>query len=408
MKRILVINALPSNQYLSNTLKQNNIYSVGLYTLDFSRMTDYYKPHSELFDKQIYLPRAKFSDILDALNGMQFDYVLNGCDGFESTHLADSLAQYFTPQYANNPNDSEIRSDKIKMHEQLASKNLPHIQQLVLSKATYLEFIDKINYPAFIKPRNGDGSTGAMSINSNEELIEYFEEKNFTLNIGANISEYILANKLEGDEYLIDTFSIKGQHHVATIQKYEKRVVDGHPKVISCSVELDQSRCERISEYVKEVLNATNFNNGVAHLECFYTNDNKVILIEINPRISGAKALSHKLNNFVGKNNQIDILLQEVFAVFNNNDIHDKYATMLFLYNGGKNLMPDLHNLNLQKYGIVAIEQLIPAGEFSNEDICKVNDAAAIVILVANSIEELNNNRALVEQSDGLAWKVLS
>lgn len=407
MGKILIINSLASNQYLSEILKQNGIHSVCLYTIDFDKLNDYFKPKSNLFDEQIYLPNADIVEIISNLKDMQFDYVLNGWDGIVNTHLTDILAQYFTPQYANDPLSSALRSDKVEMHKQLEKCNLSYIKQLILNKNNYSDFIDQITYPAFIKPRDGDGSNGAMSINTPRQLIEYFEDSTFISNVGNDILEYIIADKVEGEEYLIDTFSINGKHYISVIHKYKKVIINNHPVCVSCAIETDPVKCEKISQYIINTLNATKFNNGVAHIECFYTENDDVVLVEINPRISGAKGSCLILTNYSGRLNQIDIMLNKVFCISTNSVVYDNFATQLILYNGGRNIVPDFRTLNLEKYGVVLIEQIIPAGNFSNESISKLADAAAIAVITAGSVEILERNIELIQEMDNSGWRTL-
>lgn len=403
-KAVLVVNSFASNQYLSDKLKEAGIYSIGLYTFDLSKLSDYFKPHKELFSEHLYLANASVDAIIEALSGYTIEYVINGCDEEWSTNLTDSLAQILIPQYANDPATTDYRSDKIQMHQQLFQHNLAHIEQIIVTKDNYHGFLDAFIYPAFIKPLNGDGSVGAMSITSAKDLEKYFKENNLILNTGSIISEYILAEKIVGEEYLIDTFSIDGEHYIATIQKYEKEVINGFPKCVNCIVESDNEKCEKISNYVKNVLTATGFKNGFAHVECFYTSDNKVVLVEINPRISGAKGLCHDLANYCGQQNQIEIFLDKIFMIPLPKHLINP-AKVVFLYNGGENLMPDLTAIDLVKYGVVEVRQFVSAGTYSNANVEKVRDAAAVVIVVSENEQELNHNIAKIKKMDDLAWK---
>lgn len=407
MKKVLIVNPLISNQHLSDCLNNNSIYSIALYTIDFIKLDEYFKPNPDLFDMQLHLPDATIEDIIKNLSNIRIDYVINGGDGVSCTNLTDLLSQHFTPQYANNPKSSAIRADKIIMHEQLKKHNLSHINQLTISKNNYLNSIEQLKYPVFIKPRNGEGSIGAMSIDSRNGLIDYFENKEFTLNTGYDILEYIVAEKLDGEEYLIDTFSVNGEHHISTIQKYEKQIISGFPKYISFKVETNQVKIRKISKYVTDVLNATEFKNGFAHIECFYTKSAEVILVEINPRISGARGSCHKVANYSGQQSQIDIMVSLIFGNLKNIISYDKFAIAIFLYNGGRNIMLDLNKLPLDKYGVVSVVQFIPDGQFSNEFISKVNDAAALMILIADTETELEVRTSLIQKMDDKSWGVM-
>ena len=405
MKKILVVNSFPSNRYLSDVLKQNNIYSVGLYTVDFALLDDYIKPDADLFSELVYLPNADVEHIINLLAHHSFEYVINGDDSF--LNLSERLAQHYSPHYACNPQTSAWRSNKIEMHNQLAKAGIGHINQRLVNATNYAQISTEYSLPVFVKPLNGAGSNGAQIINSTSELVEYFQKNhaNKTLN-GEAIEEFILAELISGEEYLIDSFSINGHHHIASIQKYDKEIVGGFPKYLSWEVERDQLKLVRISDYVREVLNVTGFKNGFSHIECFYTPEEDVRLIEINPRISGAKGFSHRIANASGQASQIDIMLEQIFAVRVPMSSCEQEARMLVLYNGGANVMPYLQQMNLAAYGVTAVEQLIPPGKCSKATIKSLTDAAAFAIVVADTAAELVARADLIQELDGNAWSI--
>lgn len=407
MKRVLVVNLFASNQYLSDILERNDIYSVGLYTVDFSNLYEYLKPADHLFTKQLFLPNAKIEHVFDHLQGESFDYVITGSEGY--VNLSEQLAQYFTPMYANDPESSSWRDDKLKMHERLKRCGLSYIRQQIVNKDNYLSAIDdEFIFPLFIKPRNGIGSFGAQRILSLPELKSYFGKDKFGTNIiGSTVTEFILSEFVTGEEYLIDTFSVNGEHHIATIQKYNKQLINGFPKYISWEVEHDIDKLEKISHYVKNILNATNFKNGFAHIECFYTECNDVVLIEINPRISGAKGCMHLTANASGNLSQIDIMLSKIFDVHTPIIMNDKYVRVVLLYNGGYNLMPDLNKKGLLYSGVVYVAQNIQPGCFSHEIVTSLADAAGFVIVEAGTLEQLEERVSLIQDLDNLAWRAV-
>lgn len=405
MKKVLLINPFVSSCYLYDILKKYAIYSIAVYTTSLDVLSDYYKPSSNLFDEQIYLPNASINEIIEALSHLEFQYIINGNDGYQSVNITDSLTQHFLPHLSNDPASSSLRSDKIDMHKCLSIKNISHIKQIVINKENYFKYKNDIVYPAFIKPRNGVCSLGAQVVNSFSELEHYFTNttQSIVSDFGEDISSYIIAEKVEGDEYLIDTFSINGEHHISTIQKYNKRNIGGFDRAISAEVECDLERIKLISDYVKQVLDATEFRNGFAHIECFY-NHNNTVLIEINPRVSGAKGMVHMVAKHFGQQTQLEIMFNKVFNLVIDNTNSKKFARSLVLYNGGANIMPDLNSLSLEKYGIEFVNQLIPTGQMSNFNITKLGDAAAFVIVSATSRNELEQRINDIIKIDNHGW----
>lgn len=403
MENVLVINQFSSSKYLSDILTNNNIQSTALYTVDFSKTSDYLRPQNKLFPEQIILPDANIDNILSSLNGINFDYIICGSEGF--VHTTDLLASVLTPQYANNPLTSSWRDDKLAMHQRLSDLGLSHIKQFKVTKANYLSGAKEYQFPMFIKPLNGAGSIGALAIHSLPELDVYLETASNINSLGHHVENFVLSELVNGDEYMIDCFSNNGSHHIATIQKYQKENLNGFPKYLSCEVESDQNKLEKITKYVCDVLNATEFNNGFSHIECFYTKDAEVKLIEINPRISGMQGFCHILANNSGQLSQIDIMLSEIFSINTSDVKHSSFAKMLFLYNGGHNIMPNLDAYDLSEYGVCSLIQLIKPGAMSNAIISSASDAAAVVIVSAISEDQLLQRIDLIRKLDDNNWK---
>ena len=237
------------------------------------------------------------------------------------------------------------------------------------------------------------------------EMENYLETASGINQLGNEVENFVLSELITGDEYMIDCFSSNGSHYIATIQKYQKENVNGFPKYLSCEVEYNQNKLEKITKYVNDVLNATEFKNGFSHLECFYTKDGEVILIEINPRISGMQGLCHIIANNSGQLSQIDIMLSEIFAINVSNVKQSSFAKMLWLYNGGHNVMPNLNEYNLSAYGVCYLSQLIKPGAMSNAVICSAADAAAVVIVSARSETELLQCIDFIRNLDESSWK---
>ncbi len=172
---------------------------------------------------------------------------------------------------------SDICFDKYLMYKFLIDNHFP-------CAVTYCElqdFIDGfknkiIDFPVFIKPRNGSGSVGIKKVNTLEELQFY---------IGNN-DEYIIQEFLEGIEYDADVYvDIISNELVSAFTKRKISTrIGGADKTISYK---DKKLFELIEEFVK-CLGLT----GPADIDLFNING-EYYISEVNPRFGGAYLHAH-------------------------------------------------------------------------------------------------------------------
>ena len=111
----------------------------------------------------------------------------------------------------------------------------------------------------------------------------YAENQAFLFHSG----DYLLQEKIEGDEYFIDVSSYKGEHTVVSVGRYKKDLSDGtFAYQLVDNLDLESALAMEASVFVVSCLNALNMENGLSHSEVIMT-DMGFRLIELNPRISG-------------------------------------------------------------------------------------------------------------------------
>ena len=407
MLQVLLVNPFASSRYLFERFRSFEVKTIALYTIDFAIIPAYLMPKDDLFDEQIRFKSENWEEIVAKLGDKKFDYVVNG---FEmSVELSDRLAEHYTPQYANNPETAKLRSDKYEMHKALERKGVSHIRQFLYDINDDLPKIEDygINYPCFVKPLAAAVSLGASKIYSEFELVNYFkgadQYKNFWQN-ESNQDKFLIAEYVVGQELFVDTFSVNGQHHIATIQKYCKEDFNGHP-VCYYNEPVDDPNIRRLAEeYIKQILDATELRNGFAHTELFLLPNNELKLIEINPRVSGASGMVNKMTMLNNGRGQVSLLMNNVFG-------HDlstgdgKYSRCVIISNlSGK----PLYNLkeNLKKYSTVfEVLQLVADGHVldSLENIT-LADASALVLLRSDSLDQVVKDTEGILAQDKLGW----
>lgn len=409
MKQILLVNPFSSAKYLSYRFNQYGINTVAIYTLDLKNFSNYYLPNKELFSEQIYIVSEDITTIIKALGDKKFDYVLGCCEA--SVNLSDKLAQYYSPLYANNPENSFLRSNKYEMHRALNEKGLSHIHQILYDEQEELPEIEKFNitYPCFVKPLVGSSSIGAAKIQTHQELIDYFKisekYKNKYQN-EINKNKFLIAECIEGTEIFVDTFSVNGKHYISTVQKYQKENYNGRPIYRYFDIENDKKIFKLVENYITKVLDATEYKNGFAHTELFLSqNCEDIKLIEINPRSSGGSGIINKTQWI--KNNQ-DLISLFAEKIFGNETIindHVKYVRCLVILNLSEKPLYDL-KYHLKKYSTVnEVLQLVPEGaRIRDINDITLSDAAAFLILSGNNLDKINDDTEAIFAEDKIGW----
>jgi biotin carboxylase len=407
---VLLVNPFASAAYLSAELQRYPIQTTALYTIDMQEIPSYLLPNQTLFDKQIFIRTEKASEIIDKLGKVNFDYIINGLESTLKLH--DELCSYYTSETANHAATSALRSDKHEMHRVLSQHHLSHIKQLVYEHKPKTMNVDLLKlamvYPCFIKPLSAAASIGAKKINNRQELFNYFAAIPIQKNIWEtkqSKDKFLIAEFVDGDEFVIDSFSIAGKHHFSCIQKYHKEYYNNSPLYRYLELETEPELIKRIEAYMVRVFHATDFFNGFAHSEIFLTKNNDIKLIEINPRISGGNGIINKLSILSHKLSQVDLLLKYRFGI--EPPRHEEPVRLcrsLFLFNcSGR----PLHNLKakLQHWSSVyEVAQLAAEGSVQTEKNITLTNCVAIVILQALDQEVLDKHTHEILERDEIGW----
>lgn len=409
---ILLVNPISSAQYMANRLKNYQIKTTAIYTVSKTKFTPYSLPKNAMFDEEIWLEDYSANDIIKHLHDRNFDYILNGHEKDLAT--TDRLAQHFTPAYANEPNTSHLRNDKYFMHKILQQHKIKHIQQQIIDKNDLTLLKEQhLNYPLFIKPLSGSGGNGARKIDSYHELSVYFDNSHAEniqdLITEFNAGKFLLADFVQGREVLVDSFSKNGMHYISSIQAYQRTLINNTPIALSVDLLHDSTLYNLVVKYITEVLSVTGFNNGFAHTELFILENNEVVLIEINPRISGIKGFHNILAEKYGLLSQIDLLAQHVYkkAFLANDQQKNSYNKLVFFYNHGASMMNDLkHDLesHIDLKGVhYSLEQLVKSGSIIKSNVDSLDDVKGFALFSSENLKQLEHvvNTALTLDSKG-------
>jgi len=338
MVKILVVNPLSSQKFLSEQLKKNNIFTVALFTKLHEEFSNYDAPNESYFDQQIYVKQASsFDQIIANIPDMHFDFILNGTD--ESLSLTEMIIGRLKPELENSVELSSARVDKFSMQEQFGVAGLPYIKQIRIDSADANKLNEyKLWFPCIIKPVLGGGSVGVFLCNDKEELSANIIAANKLITaMSEPIDKYIIQEVIQGQEIFVDTFSVNGIHYVSSVHTIHKETIGDSVACYRYEVLIDSKDIwDKSANLVKAALDACGFKNGFNHTELFLLADDSFRIIEINPRISGAKGMPNRLSQLQGLYTQVDLLVRYLKHKPLMDSSFDKvsgYAKLLYLYN---------------------------------------------------------------------------
>ncbi len=410
-RALLLIDPFPSAKYLSESFKALGIQTTAVYTAaDLGTLQPYLRPRPEYFDEQIMAGSREVDDILAAVGSRSFDYVVNGYEGV--VDVADRIALSLTPQLCNDPATSGTRMDKLLMHEAVAGQGLPHIrQQRILPNEAGIDDdqLADLRWPCFIKPSRGAGSKGVAKLNNRAELDSYLtniEPAELLVNDDGAMT-FLLGEFVEGREYFVDTFSRNGIHFISSIQRYCKLLVDGSPMYRYAELETSQELADVLSEYVRGVLSSVGMANGFAHTEVFVRDDGTPVLIEVNPRASGAMGLPNRLVTFEGRMSQPELLSAVLFENYRETTYVPPDCThgrLLCLFHFSDQPLPDLVPVLERFTSVESVHQMAPTGHVHKEPPRSLLECVAMVVCRSDDPQRMVEESDEILQQDLVGW----
>ncbi|MFM0515355.1 ATP-grasp domain-containing protein [Paraburkholderia sp. RL17-373-BIF-A] len=392
-QHVLVINPFSSPEYLASALRKLGMPCTALYTAKALACLDDLALSASPFDRTICVDSDEFEIVARHTIPEQYACILNGAE--ESTQLTDGLTERFFPHLSNGLETSSLRFDKYLMQEAVRQAGLPAILQTRISIPSDWNAVEqelqRVSFPVFCKPNVGYGSIGAFRADSMASLKEDFD----ALSAGQQ-QEYLVQELVSADEYLIDTFSAAGSHHVCSVFKYRKQTINDTPLYRSAELVKDHATWQRCCEYVARLLPALGFRFGFAHIEIFICADGQIRLVELNNRISGAHGTFNRMTEFNGLTSQVSALHQflkgnRVRTPLPQSGQAESRSLFLFRFAAGRIMDP---RRALDRFHSVRnVLMLRPVGE-SVERPARISlmDAVCIVELQAEHISDIDRD----------------
>lgn len=209
--------------------------------------------------------------------------------GEMGVELADELSEAMGV-LSNGTALSPARRDKYVQMETVRAAGLRATRQLLVEDAEQLaDWHRAVGGRIVVKPVRSAAGDGVAFCETPEESVAAYRAILGARNVFSYVNEAAIAQEyLVGGEYVVDTVSRDGQHHVTDMWKYEKLSANGILD-LTCGLRLLPRHGEvqdQIVPYALEVLDALGVAHGAAHLEVKLTPDGPS-LVEAGTRIAG-------------------------------------------------------------------------------------------------------------------------
>ena len=194
---------------------------------------------------------------------------------------------------------------KDEMQNRLAERGLRSIRgKVVTSIEEGIDFYDAEELEAVvIKPVYSAGSASVRICSDKEEMVSALEELFSKSNYyGDENQELLIQERIDGEEYIVNTVSCNGIPRVTLIWKYTKiKTSEGAIVYDTCETvnELKMGEAEMV-EYAYKVAEALGIKYGPVHGE-YMIDDKGPVLIEVNCRPCGASMSAEFLDRISGQ-----------------------------------------------------------------------------------------------------------
>ncbi len=248
------------------------------------------------FRPQDFVKDLTWRDDLAALRAELQDYdvqhILPGSEA--GVQLADQLNEAFGLPTANDFALSAARRNKYRMQEALQAAGLPSIAHFKSDRlGDIFDWMTRcrIPYPIVLKPLESAGTDNVFICEDAAAARRAFGTILHSDNLFHMRNREVLAQAyVKGDEYVVNTVSHAGRHHVTEVIQVHKRRIHNAP-VYDCACLLDPAEhpdvFDKLRAHIPLVLDALGIRHGPGHSELMMDGDGPPVLIETAARPIG-------------------------------------------------------------------------------------------------------------------------
>lgn len=234
--------------------------------------------------------KGQLSHLLEQLKKYAVVAVMAGTES--AVELTEELAKALKVP-GNDPATSYLRRNKFYMVDAVNKAGLNTAQQFHSNNIEDLVRWYQENFEmgetVVVKPLNSAGTDHVTFCSSVEQLRAAAHAILGKINKIGLLNEFVLVQSfLEGQEYVVNTVTVNGKHHLTDIWRCHKQRVPGAGFVPGCEVLLpyEGEIQQQLREYAFKALDALGFVHGPGHFEIMFTAKGPAI-IEVGARVQG-------------------------------------------------------------------------------------------------------------------------
>ncbi|BBY03821.1 ATP-grasp domain-containing protein [Mycobacterium seoulense] len=207
--------------------------------------------------------------------------------------LADALSEALHPITGAPTNGtalSSARRDKYLMIERIKQQGLRGARQILVETERQLrDWHTEVRGMVVLKPLRSAAGDGVAWCHTPDDSVQAFRRLDGRKNVLSQPNDGVVAQEcLMGTEYIVDTVSRDGAHHVCDIWETYRINANGVPdllvawRLLPATGEVQ----DKLVAYAFAVLDALGIRHGAAHAEIKMTSDGPC-LVEVGARIAG-------------------------------------------------------------------------------------------------------------------------
>jgi biotin carboxylase len=237
-----------------------------------------------------FIYRGSLDETLDEISPFHPVAVIAGCE--HGVELADALSDALHPLTGAPSNGtllSSARRNKYLMIEQIKQHGLRGADQIRVESEDQLRaWHNQLGGLAILKPVSSLLSDGVTWCPTPDDSVEAFRRLNGRENILAQANGVVAQEYLVGAEYMVNTVSRDGLHHVCDIWKADFISANGIADLcVGCHIlPFAGAAQDQLVPYALGVLDALGIRHGAAHIEIKMTPDGPC-LVEVGARVAG-------------------------------------------------------------------------------------------------------------------------
>ncbi|KTT13354.1 hypothetical protein NS2R_04645 [Pseudomonas oryzihabitans] len=251
------------------------------------------------FDKIFVSSEWILVDLVDVLREFKPIYVFAGCES--GVELADQLAPPLLDDRFNDPELAAARRDKWEMAKAVANAGVPVMRQICSKNFSdvqaWVRKSNLVNTSLVVKPPKSASTDSVVKVNGDAELeVEFLKLIGKKNRLGIINDMVLVQEYLEGQEYVVDTFSFGGVHTLCSVCKYTKISNNNGMAIYDRMdwIDYDDQVVADLFLYAEDVLNAVGIRWGSAHIEIMWTTCGpRLIELAARPHGGGHPKLSY-------------------------------------------------------------------------------------------------------------------